>query len=279
MKLAVAQVAPVLGELQANLDRSRELIAQAVAEGAELIVFPELNLSGYLTRNQLALTANDPRLRAAIDAAGDAAVLLGFPEADNGATYNSAALFIAGEPRHVHRKLILPSYHPFTEGQNFHPGNALRAVDTPLGRAAILLCEDAVQPALATVAVHDGAELLLLPANSAHSLLPEVSNREHWHAITSCYSRLTQSFVIFANRVGQEGPFRFWGGSHVVDPRGRIVAQAAQDEEALLLVELNRHEVPLQRSRLPFLQNARLDVVQQELHRLLPEPSSTPSRV
>ena len=99
MKLAVAQVAPVLGELQANLDRSRELIAQAVAEGAELIVFPELNLSGYLTRNQLALTANDPRLRAAIDA--------------------------AGEPRHVHRKLILPSYHPFTEGQNFHPGNAL----------------------------------------------------------------------------------------------------------------------------------------------------------
>ena len=64
MKLAVAQVAPVLGELQANLDRSRELIAQAVAKGAELIVFPELNLSGYLTRNQLALTANDPRLRA-----------------------------------------------------------------------------------------------------------------------------------------------------------------------------------------------------------------------
>ena len=205
MKLAVAQVAPVLGELQANLDRSRELIAQAVAKGAELIVFPELNLSGYLTRNQLALTANDPRLRAAIDA--------------------------AGEPRHVQRKLILPSYPPFTEGQNFHPGNALRAVDTPLGRAAILLCEDAVQPGLATVAVHDGAELLLLPANSAHSRLPEVSNREHWHAITSCYSRLTQSFVIFANRVGQEGPFRFWGGSHVVDPRGRIVAQAAQDEK------------------------------------------------
>ena len=52
-------------------------------------------------------------------------MLLGFPEADNGVTYNSAALFIAGEPRHVHRKLILPSYHPFTEGQNFHPGNAL----------------------------------------------------------------------------------------------------------------------------------------------------------
>ena len=212
MKVAIGQVAPVVGELQANLDRTRELTTQAVAEGAKLVVFPELNLSGYFTPPQLGLAATDQRLRAATVGAGDAAVLLGFPELDNGVTYNSAALYIAGELRHVHRKLILPSYHPFTEDERFRPGNALHTFNTPFGRAAVLLCEDAVQPALATVAAHDGAELLLIPASSAHSLQPEISNREHWHAVTSFYARLTQTFVVFANRAGEEAPFRFWGG-------------------------------------------------------------------
>jgi predicted amidohydrolase len=278
VKVAIGQVAPVVGELQANLDRTRELTTQAVAEGAKLVVFPELNLSGYFTPPQLGLAATDQRLRAATVGAGDAAVLLGFPELDNGVTYNSAALYIAGELRHVHRKLILPSYHPFTEDERFRPGNALHTFNTPFGRAAVLLCEDAVQPALATVAAHDGAELLLIPANSAHSLRPEISNREHWHAVTSFYARLTQTFVVFANRAGEEAPFRFWGGSHVLDPQGQLLAQSPQDEEALLLVELDHHEVARQRQRLPFLQNARLDVVQQELHRISPEssPASMP---
>ncbi len=110
-------------------------------------------------------------------------------------------------------------------------------------------------------------------ARASHSLRPEISNREHWHAITSFYARLTQTFVVFANRAGEEAPFRFWGGSHVRDPQGQLLAQASQDEEALLLVELDHHEVARQRQRLPFLQNARLDVVQQELRRISPESS------
>ncbi len=275
MKLAIGQVAPVVGEVQANLDRTRELTAQAVSEGAKLVVFPELNVSGYITPQPLAIAATDQRLRAATSGAADAAVLLGFPELHNGVTYNTSALFIAGELRHVHRTLILPSYHPFTEIERFHPGNELRAFDTPLGRAAVLLCEDAIQPALATVAVHDGAELLLIPANSAHSLRPEFSNREHWHTITSFYARLTQTFVVYANRAGEEAPFQFWGGSHVFDPQGQLVAQAAQDKEALLLVDLDHHDVARQRQRLPFLQNARLDVVQQELRRISLKASPT----
>jgi len=108
---------------------------------------------------------------------------------------------------------------------------------------------------------------LLIPANNAHSLRPEISNREHWHAVTRFYARLTQTFVVFANRAGEEAPFQFWGGSHVLDPQGQLLAQAPQDEEALLLVELDHHEVARQRQRLPLLQNARLDVV----------PARTPS--
>lgn len=271
MKLAIAQVAPKLGDLQANLDRTRGLVQDAVSAGAMLVVFPELSLSGYLSGDHdrhLALPATDHRLAEAASNAGGAAVLLCFPEMDHGVTYNSAALFTAGELRHVHRKLILPNYHPFTERERFRSGNALRSFETPLGRAAVLLCEDVIQPAFATIAVHDGAEVLLVPANSAHSLLAGVSNREHWHAITNFYARLTQCFVVFANRVGEEGPFRFWGGSRVLDPRGRIVAQAPQDKEELLLVDLDPEDVARQRRSVPFLCDARLDILQQELDRI-----------
>ncbi len=235
------------------------------------MVFPELSLSGYLIgdlHELPALPANDQRLRTATATAGRAAVVVGFPETDGRHVFNSAALGADGELHHVHRKLILPTYGPFSEREHFAPGDALRAFDTPLGRAAVLLCEDVVQPAFATITAQDGAELLLIPANSAHSLLPTVSNRQHWHTVTRFYARLTQSFVVFANRVGREGPFHFWGGSHVLDPAGRLLAQAPDDEEALLIVDLDLDDVARQRRTLPLLENARLDVVRDELQRV-----------
>lgn len=150
MKLAIGQFAPTLGDLQGNLERTREFVEQATEAGAELVVFPELSLSGYLIgdlHELPALPANDQRLRTATATAGRAAVVVGFPETDGRHVFNSAALLADGELHHVHRKLILPTYGPFSEREHFAPGDALRAFDTPLGRAAVLLCEDVVQPA------------------------------------------------------------------------------------------------------------------------------------
>ena len=147
MKVAIGQVAPVVGDLQANLDRTRELTTQAVAEGAKLVVFPELNLSGYFTPPQLALAATDQRLRAATVGTGDASVLLGFPELDNGATCSSAALFIAGELlRHVHRKLISPSHRRSPKAVTSAPANALRAFNA--SRTAPTACDPGSAPKL-----------------------------------------------------------------------------------------------------------------------------------
>lgn len=277
MKLAIAQVAPTLGDLQGNLDQTRRVVEQATKAGAELVVFPELNLSGYLvgdTDELPALSATDQRLRTATATAGRGAVLVGFPETDGDHLFNSAALFAGGRLQHVHRKLILPTYGPFTERKHFAPGDALRAFDTPLGRAVILLCEDVVQPAFATIAAHDGAKLLLMPANSAHSLLPEVNNRAHWRAVTSFYARLTQSFVVFVNRVGHEGPFRFEGGSHVLQPTGQLLAEAPYDDEALLVVEFDLDDVARHRRTVPLLSDPRLDVVRDELQRIAHAPAA-----
>jgi len=264
MKLAVAQLAPVPGDLQGNLERTRERIEAARAAAAELVVFPELNLSGYLDEN-VTLDPADPRLRAL---SGKVAVLLGFPETHASGRFNSAGFYAEGQLHHVHRKLILPQYGPFTERARFVAGDGLHAFDTPVGRAAVLLCEDVVQPAFATIAAQDGAELLLIPANSAHSLLPAFSPLDHWRSITGFYAQLTQSTVVFANRVGCEGPFRFWGGSHVIDPQGRVLAQAPEDEEALLLVDVDPDVAAHRRAAVPLLQDPRLDVVARELQRL-----------
>lgn len=99
MRLAVAQTAPKVGDLRANLNRTRELVEEAIGASAKLIVFPELSLSGYLTdgdEGNPALAPTDPRLLAASNNPAGAAVLVCFPEVDGGVTYNSAALFLAG---------------------------------------------------------------------------------------------------------------------------------------------------------------------------------------
>src|SRR5581483_11236290 len=86
-----------------------------------------------------------------------------------GRVYNSAAFFDAGALVHVHRKLFLPTYNGFEERKHFSAGTAMRAFDTRFGRCAMLICNDAWQPALTFVACQDGAELMIVPANSSHS--------------------------------------------------------------------------------------------------------------
>jgi hypothetical protein len=107
VRFAVAQAAPVAGDLPANLQQAQDLVGAADGAGADLVVFPELHVSGYLDE-RLALRADDNRL-AALSASAHAGVVLGFPEQDGGARFNSAALYVSGQLRHVHRKLILPS--------------------------------------------------------------------------------------------------------------------------------------------------------------------------
>jgi predicted amidohydrolase len=151
----------VAGDLPANLQQAQDLVGAADGAGADLVVFPELHVSGYLDE-RLALRADDNRL-AALSASAHAGVVLGFPEQDGGARFNSAALYVSGQLRHVHRKLILPSYGPYDERARFAAGQTFSAFDTPAGRAAILLCEDVVQTALATLAV-GGAKVLVVSA-------------------------------------------------------------------------------------------------------------------
>jgi predicted amidohydrolase len=265
VRLALAQIDCELGDVAANAGRVRETLA--AASDADLVVFPELTLTGYQVgrvADDVSLEAGAPEI-AGLGAGIDAAFVVGFAEAGALHTYNSAAYVEGGAVRHVHRKLYLPTYDVWEERKHFSPGAAMRAFDTRFGRMAILLCADAWQPALAVLAVQDGARVLVVPADSATRL---ADIEETWRDITRFYARTLQCFVVFVNRVGEEPGLRFWGGSHVYAPGGELAGEAPRDEPALLRFDVDLDAVRRARRAMPLVKEARLGLLSRELERL-----------
>jgi len=277
MRLALVQFDVRLGDVDANLARAGALVDQARDEGADLVVLPELCLSGYQlgqVEHDVSVEAGDPRLAELAAAAGDAGLVVGFLERTRLHTYNAAAYFEGGggPPVHVHRKLYLPTYGVFEERKHFSPGGALHAFDGRHGRFAMLVCNDAWQPALAFLAVQDAAQVLIIPANSAAGAYPgALDTRGYWRDITRFYGRMFESVVVFVNRVGVEGELEFWGGSHVVDACGDVLAEAPEGVEHVLLVDVDLAAVRERRRRVPLLREARLGLISREVERLLGE--------
>jgi predicted amidohydrolase len=275
VRVALAQVDCSLGDVEENLHRTGEALVQARAERADLVVFPELNLTGYslgqLTED-VSLDGVDGDLAPLLDGAGRMGVVVGFAESGRLHTYNSAAYVEEGLARHLHRKLYLPTYGAFEERKHFSPGQALRAFDTPFGRMAILICNDVWQPMLPFLAVQDGARVLIVPANSSRQRFPGATDMpQEWRRINQFHARMFESYVIFVNRVGTEGELTFWGGSQVVDPYGTVVYEAPFDVPALATVEIDLELVRRRRREMPLVKEARLALIAREIERLSAE--------
>jgi len=264
VRIALAQLDCRLGDIAANSAKAREVVAEARQGDAQLVVFPELHLSGYAlaaTDGDTAVTAEE----AASTVESGVSALVCFHERDGEQRYNSAVYVEAGVPLHVQRKLYLLEYAPFLEQAQFAAGDALGAFDTGLGRAAVLICNDAWQPFLPTFAAQGGAELLLVPAASS-TAVPEAE--AFWRELTRFYARMLECYVVFVNRVGDEAGFTFWGGSHVVDPLGEVVAEAPRLEESLLFADVDLERVAERRRELPLLGEMRPGLLRAELERV-----------
>jgi N-carbamoylputrescine amidase len=273
MRVALAQFDSVIGEVDANLERIREVVAQADDRKANLTVFPELATHGYWLgqiRDTPSLSATDPRLVAL--SAGRTDVVVGFHEQSRVRSYNAAGYFSAGQLVHVQRKLYLPTYLAWEERKHSSPGQTLRAFDTAHGRAAVLICNDAWQPVLPWLVAQDGAELVIVPTNSAESADPDsLDTIAYWEHLLVSIARMQQCWLVFVNRAGTEAGARFWGGSRVVDPTGAVVAQAPHREEGLTIVDIDLDLARRRRRRVPFLAEARLALIEREVRRLLEE--------
>ena len=272
MQVALAQTDCVLGDVDANLETARLAIKDAAAQGAEIVVFPELNLHGYglgQIDGDTSIPVQDPRLAELSRIGPD--VVLSMHEDGGLRRYNSSVYLSEGEVVHVHRKLFLPTYLSWEERKHFTPGQRLRAYDTRHGRVATLICNDMWQPTLPWLAVQDGADMLMAPTASVITDGPGLDNVDYWQDLLRFVARMQQTWVVFVNRVGEENGARFWGGSRVVDPMGTVVAQAPMGEPAVVVAEVDLKAARWARRSLPLVSEARLGLVLREVQRLVDE--------
>jgi predicted amidohydrolase len=275
LRVALAQIAPTLGDLQRNLELHLDQIARAVRDGADVVVFPELSLTGYLLRDQVlevATTLEAEPLRRLAAASVEADIVAGFVEesADH-RFFNAVAYFSGGRLLHLHRKLYLPTYGMLDEGRDFAPGDRLRPFQSPHGRAALAICEDLWHPTTAWLLAQDGAECLFtVSSGPTRGARPDrgVTSVAVWRGLLEVTAQFQTLFVVYVNRVGCEDGLTFGGGSMVVDPLGRVVDQLPPLEEQLLVVDLDAGALRRARATYPLLRDSRVDLVHRELERI-----------
>ena len=277
ISLAVAQIDTVLGDVEANLEKHLARIDEAVQSKADLVVFPELSLTGYALQDltaEVALrpTSDDPTFQTLLRASQRADLLVGFVEEDERhRIYNSAAYLSQGEILSIHRKVYLPTYGMFDESRYFAWGDSIRAFDTPLGRLGVLICEDFWHASPPYLLWLDGADLLLFISASPGRGLDtgDALESARWvEHVAQAYASLFTTFVTNVGRVGFEDGLGFWGGSVVFDPHGELIARGPYHEESLFFAELDPHQLHRARTRLPLLRDERTELVHRELQRI-----------
>ncbi|HLG72773.1 MAG TPA: nitrilase-related carbon-nitrogen hydrolase [Chloroflexota bacterium] len=279
MKVALAQVAPKLGDLQANLGKHRELIAQAKEQGANLLVFPELSLTGYFLEElayHVSLRADSPELKQLAQEAGEMAIVVGFvEETPDYHYYISGAFFESGQLKHLHRKVYLPTYGMFTDLRYFAEGERVQAFDTSFGRCGLLICEDIWHNSTVSILAADRANYLISinssPGRGVVTGMRTLGSSDAVEMLNRMYAQFFTSFVIFCNRVGYEDGINFWGGSEVIGPDGESLVKAPYFEEALVCAELDPSALRRVRINLPLLRDEKLELTLREYNRILKE--------
>ena len=294
LRVGLAQIDCRLGDLDGNLQIHLDWIERARAGGVELLLFPELSLTGYRLLHLTPRVALHPRRSPIVErlakAAPDLAVIVGLIEEDDqGTLYNSAVLLHGGAVTHVHRKLYLPTYGIFQEGRFFGEGQQLapgtlprpaadtrNGASTPLG---MLICEDLWHAEPARHLARGGAKLLTVISASPGRVGPgeQPSSQDEWELLTRSTALLNTCWVVYCNRVGwEEGSF-YTGGSHIVRPGGEVLVRAPVIDEDLLIADIDLREADRLRWRLPLLRAERRDLFSTSPGAAEPEPELDPA--
>ena len=270
----LAQIKPKLGCVADNLKLIEEQITKARDAGADLIVFPELALSGYFLKDlvpEVALRTDSPEILRLIELSRGISIVIGFvEESDDYHFYNSALYLENGAIRHRHRKVYLPTYGLFDEQRYLARGESFRAFDTKFGRFGMLICEDMWHLSASYILAMDGATTLIClsssPARGIEGDSP--GSASAWQKLVSTTALFLNCRVLYSNRVGFEDGVNFWGGSEYVAPSGESIIRAALLEEDLVTVRVAEGALRRERIISPLMRDENLFVTMQELQRI-----------
>lgn len=281
MKIAIAQICPVLGDPGHNLIRHLELAKEARTRGADIIIFPELSLTGYTLRDlvpDMAITPGRSEIfNKLVEASREIEMVVGFVEEmenNPGLFYNSAAYLSGGKILHLHRKVFLPTSGMFEEGRFFAAGKSFKCFSSKWGRIGLLICRDFLHLGSSYCLMADGASLIITisaaPGRGVSDLQAQGFETSHmWELMGETIAFFSSSFVVYCNRVGVEDGATFAGGSFIYSPFGKLITKLPYIDESLLVQEIDLEEVRKARKSWPFRRDERPEVIWQSLEKII----------
>lgn len=275
MKVRAIQFSPVLGNVAKNLEFHAAKINQAVRDSRELIVFPELSLSGYQLKDivgDAALRIGGEEWRELERLSRRIDVIVGAPlEEEPGIIYNAALYFSRGKWRHTHRKVQLPNYGMFEERMIFKQGDEFRTFKIGPLTAGILICREILFPMLAYLYFVQNTDLLIGISNSPRRGIGKdgTSSIQLWDTMGYVFSQFYHQNYLFVNRVGFEDGIGFGGGSFFARAGQGICQKAKYIDEDVLDAEVRPADVRRARLSSNYLRDEQPELVLRELQRIL----------
>jgi predicted amidohydrolase len=259
IKLALAQISSKRENKKENLGKIEALAVNAKEQAADLVIFPEMSLTGYVVRDQiyeLAETIPGPSTKRIEDIAKKTGmhIVFGMPELSEKtkATVFNTAVFVGPEGLiGKYRKMYLPTHSVFEEKRYFRPGYQTASFNTALGNIGLCICYDLFFPEVCRLTRLKGAQLII-----AISASPAV-RRSYFEILTAARALENTAFLAYVNLVGVEDGLQFWGGSRLISPTGDILAKAKYDEEDFVTCEVDYSDLRAAEPFIPTLKDLR----------------------
>jgi len=258
VKIYLAQIKPILGDIKKNLSIHENRVNHAKSLGADVVIFPELSLTGYYLRDlvsDIAITVNSDAIQYLSNLSRDISIVAGFVfEDENHQFFNAAGYFENGQLKYMHKKVYLPNYTMFEESRYFAAGIDFYAFDMLGSKTGLLICEDALHLSSLYLYALQGVKNIVIISNSPARGFNEEKfySKDLWYnTIRFIANNLTVN-VIFVNRVGVEDGITFWGGSLVVNALGEEVCSCNIIKEEFAVVDIDDETVRRSRILSPF---------------------------
>jgi len=279
LRVCAVQMDCKLGDVEANAEKIFTLANQAQKdEGADLVVFPELSLTGYDNREgfeHLSVDLDDEIFDKLKRLSRQVALMIGMVEERprSMANYNTYGFLWEGKFQTLARKIYPPTYSIFEEQKHFGKGRRLAPMEYKNFGFAPIICNDLWHPAISYLYHLMGVDVVVVPATSStRESAPEwPENDEIWASLLQFNAVVYGSYIVFVNRSGSEAGLTFWGGSRIVNPFGEVIAEATGEQDAIITVELDTSIIRRARKFRPYHRDEDPRLTRRELERIIKE--------